>query len=40
MILKPNEQKFIKVKAPFIDEISGLAVVKMLDRGTYTVLYC
>ena len=27
-ILKPNEQKLIKVKAPFIDEISGLAIVK------------
>ena len=30
-ILKPNEQKLIRVKAPFIDEISGLAIVKMLD---------
>ena len=28
MILKPNEQKLIKVKALFIDEISGLAVGK------------
>ena len=27
-ILKPNEQKLIKVKAPFIDKISGLAIVK------------
>ena len=38
MILKPNEQKLIKVKAPFIDEISGLAIVKMLDRGTHSTL--
>ena len=30
-ILKPNEQKLIKVKAPFIKEISGLALVKILD---------
>ena len=37
-ILKPNEQKLIKVKAPLIDEISGLAIVKMLDGGTYTTL--
>ena len=37
-ILKPNEQKLIKVKAPFIDEISGLAIVKMLDRGTHSSL--
>ena len=37
-ILKPNDQKLIKVKAPFIDEISGLAIVKMLDGGTHTTL--
>ena len=30
-ILKPKEQKLIKVKAPFVDEISG---VKILVRGT------
>ena len=39
MILKPNEQKLIKVKAPFIDEISGLAIVKMLEEVP-TVPYC
>ena len=38
MILKPNEQKLIKVKAPFIDEISGLAIAKMLDRGAHSTL--
>ena len=38
MILKPSEQKLIKVKAPFIDEISGLAIVKMLDGGTHSTL--
>ena len=38
MILKPNDQKLIKVKAPFIDEISGLAIMKMLDRGTHSDL--
>ena len=36
MNLKPNEQKLIK--APFIDEISGLAIVKMLDGGTQNKL--
>ena len=25
----------IKVKAPFIDEISGLAIIKILDGNTY-----
>ena len=29
VILKPKEQKLIKVKAPFIDEISGLAIIKI-----------
>ena len=37
-ILKPSEQKLIKVKAQFIDEISGLAIVKMLDGGTHSTL--
>ena len=37
-ILKPKEQKLIKVKAPFVDEISGLAIVKILDGGTHSTL--
>ena len=37
-ILKPNEQKLIQVKAPFIDEILGLAIVKMLNRDTHSAL--
>ena len=31
VILKPKEQKLIKVTAPFIDKISGLGIVKILD---------
>ena len=31
VILKPKEKKFIKIEATFIDEISGLAIVKILD---------
>ena len=38
MILKPNEQKLVKVKAIFVDEISGLATIKILDGGTYSTL--
>ena len=38
VILKPNEQKLIKVKAPFVDEISGMAIIKFLDGGTYSTL--
>ena len=37
-ILKSNKQKLIKLKAPFIDKISGLAIVKMLDEGTHSTL--
>ena len=38
IILKLNEQKLIKVKAPFIDEISVIAIIKILDIGTYNTL--
>ena len=37
-ILKPKEQKLIKVKAPLIDKVSGLAIVKILDGGTHSTL--
>ena len=36
--MKPKEQKLIKVEAPFIDEISGLAVVKILDELTQSTI--
>ena len=38
IILKANEQKLMKVKAQFIDEISGMAIIKILDGGTYSTL--
>ena len=38
IVLKPNEQKLVKVKAPFVDEISGMAIIKILDDGTYSTL--
>ena len=38
VILKPNEQKLIEVKAPFVDEISGMAIIKILNGGTYSTL--
>ena len=28
----------IKVKAPFIDEMSGLAIIKILDESTYSTM--
>ena len=39
MVVKPKEKKFIKIEAPFVDEISGLVIVKMLDnKGQCTVV--
>ena len=38
IILEPDEQKLVKVKAPFVDEISGLAIIKIIDGGTYSTL--
>ena len=38
LILKPNEQKLIKVNDPFLDEISRLAIVNILDDGTPSTL--
>ena len=38
VVLKPGEQKLIRVKAPFVDEISGMAIIKILDEGTYSTL--
>ena len=38
VILKPDEQKLVKVKAPFVNDISGLAIIKIVDGSTYTTL--
>ena len=32
MVVKPKEKKFVKIEAPFIDEISGHVIVKMIDN--------
>ena len=37
-VLKPSEQKLVRVKAPLVDEISGMAISKILDGGTYSTL--
>ena len=37
IVLKPNEQKLVKVKTPFADEISGMAI-KILDSSTHSTL--
>ena len=38
IVLKPSEQKLIRVKASFVDEISGMAIIKILDGGSYSTL--
>ena len=37
-ILKPDKQKLVKVRAPFIDEISGLAIIKIIEGKTNSTL--
>ena len=38
IVLKPNEQKLVKVKAPFVDEIWEMAIIKILDGSIYSTL--
>ena len=38
IILKSKEQKLVKVKAPFLDQLSGLAIVKILGGSTHSTL--
>ena len=39
MVVNPKEKKFVKIEAPFIDDISGHAIVKMIDNeGRCTVV--
>ena len=37
-VLKPKEQKLIKIEAPVLDEISGLAIIKLLDKSTQSTI--
>ena len=38
IILKPMQQKLVKIDAPFSDEISGLAITELLDKPTQSML--
>ena len=33
VIIKPGEKKLIPIESPFIEEISGMAIVKIVDQG-------
>ena len=37
-MLKPKQQKLIKVEVPFIDEIPRLPIVKILDKTTHSAM--
>ena len=38
VVLKTDEKKLVKVKALFVDEISGLAIIKIIDEKTNSTL--
>ena len=38
LILKPSDQKLVKVRALFADEISGLVIIKIIDGKTNSTL--
>ena len=39
IVLKPKEQKLVKAEAPFIKEIWGLAIVKILDKQVQNIIF-
>ena len=38
VILKPGEQKIVKIEAHFTGKISSLAIIKLLDKLTHSVM--
>ena len=38
IVLKLKEHRLIKVEAPFTDEISGLAIIKVLDKDAQNTI--
>ena len=38
VIVKPGEKKLIPIEVPFIEEISGMAIVKIIDQGQKTLM--
>ena len=37
IVMKPGEQKVVKIEAPFTDEISSLAIIKLLEKLTQSI---
>ena len=38
VVVKPGEKKLIPIEAPFVEEISGMAIVKIIDQGQKTLM--
>ena len=38
IVLKLREQKLVKLEVPFMDEISGLAIIKVLDKNAQNMI--
>ena len=36
VVVKPGEKKLIPIEAPFVEEISGMAIVKIIEQGQKT----
>ena len=38
VVVKPGEKKLIPIESPFVEEISGMAIVKIIDQGQKTLM--
>ena len=38
VVVKPGEKKLIPIEALFVEEISGMAIVKIVDQGQKTLM--
>ena len=38
VVIKPREKKLIPIETPFVEEISGMAIVKIIDQGQRTLM--
>ena len=36
VVIKPGEKKLIPIETPFVEEISGMAIVQIIDKGQRT----
>ena len=38
VVIKPGEKKLIPIETPFLEEISGMAIIKIIDKGQRTLV--